>query len=273
MSEVTGTFHCPACAARFTWKPQYAGRKMRCKCGKVFAPAEPQPAAAAAGAAPDFDSYDFTEDTAAPAATRAPVHAAATAPAPAAPAPESLAALYGRKSRFAPAEESEPEEGSNLKNIYIPLVLLALGLGLRITQLVYANANRANKWAATGDVAPNPGRAVLLSLCEMVIATAIMMGGAFLSAMLLNINFGPVGKAALKLGAIAVFATGLAAWVAVFDQDRHSVTGLAVALHIVVIIYWIAMAYFFSLELQETLLTVAIISVVQAMGMCVLWRA
>jgi len=277
MSEVTGTFHCPACAAAFTWKPQYAGRRMRCKCGNVFAPAEPQPVEVEA------DPYAVIEE-AAPARVKQTVAPVIHAPAPprAAPVepaqngavPASFAMLYGRKSRYAADQDrAEPEEGSNLKNIYIPIVLLALGLGMRVTQLVYANANRANKWSATGDAAPNPTRAVLLAACEMVIATTILVGGAVVSALVLNINFGPVGKAGLKLAATAVFATGVAGWVAVFDQDRYSVTGLIVALHLVVIMYWIAMAYFFSLELQETMLTVSIISLVQAAGMCALWKA
>ena len=274
MSEATGTFHCPACAAAFTWKPQYAGRRMRCKCGQVFAPAEPNPL-------DDADAYAVTEDatpeparrTVAPVIQPPPPPAAAPAePAQGGAVPASFAMMYGRRSRYA-QEQAEPEEGSNFKNIYLPLVLLALGLGLRVTQLVYANADRGNKWAAVGEAAPTPGRAALLAVCEMVIATAIIAGGAMLSAVVLNINFGPVGKAGLKLAAIAVFATGVASWVTVFDRDRYSVTGLIVALHLVVIIYWIAMAWFFSLELQETLLTVAIISLVQAAGMCVLWRA
>jgi hypothetical protein len=188
--------------------------------------------------------------------------------------PASAVAFYARKSRYASeAENAEPEEGSNLKNVYVPLVLLAVGLGLRVSQLVYANANRSNKWAATGDAVAQPGRAVLLALCELVISTTIMVCGATVAAMVLDINFGPIGKAGLKLAATAVFATGVAGWVAIFDPARHSITGLAVALHIVVIIYWIALAFFFSLELQETMLTVAIISFIQSAGMCVLWRA
>jgi len=290
MSEATGTFYCPRCAASFAWKPQYAGRKTRCKCGEVFVPAEP---VVQLEEELEADPYGLTEDAAPPPARRTvvvapqppptslPSHAPAAAvaraegPHQAGVVPASVAAMYARKSsRYSSEQEnSEPEEGSNFKNLYVPMVLLALGLSLRVTQLLYANANRANKWSATGDSAAHPGKAVLLVLCEMVIATAVMVCGATVAAMLLNINFGPIAKAALKLCATAVFATGVAGWVAVFDQDRHSVAGLMVALHLVVIVYWIALAYFFSLELQETMLTVAIITLLQAGGMCALWQA
>ena len=275
MSEATGTFHCPACAAGFHWKPQYAGRKMRCKCGNVFVATEP---------AVELEEIESTVGVAGP--EPAPLAAPAPAPpprpvtrveqqTPPGVVPASVAAMYMRKSsRFAAEQDySEPEEGSNLKNIYIPLVLLAIGLGLRVTQLVYTSGQRGNKWAGTTEVVAHPGKAVLLVLCEMVIGTGVMVGGAAVAGMLLNINFGPVAKAALKLCATAVFATGVAGWVTVFDTDRFSITGMAVALHLVIIIYWIALAYFFSLELQETMLTVAIISLLQAAGMCALWRA
>ena len=288
MSQASGTFHCPACAAAFAWKPHYAGRKTRCKCGEVFVPAGPQAAPAPApapGPNPLDEDYAVGEELAPAPATRtavAPRPQPPPQPPPQQPVyddpgvvPASVAALYGRRpGRYAAeAVDSDTEDGTPVKTLYIPLAMLGVGLAMRVTQLVYANANRAAKWAATGDAAVRPGRAILLALCETVIAAFIMACGAFVAAMLLNINFGSVGKAALKLAGIAIFATGVAGWVAVFDQGRHSVAGLAIALHLVVIIYWLAVGYLFSLELQETLLTVAIISLLQAAVMCVLWKA
>src|SRR5215208_4653479 len=61
-------FLCPGCGASFGWKPQYAGRKIRCKCGQVFVP--PDPATAAAVEEPD--PYDLNDDLA-KAASAAPV--------------------------------------------------------------------------------------------------------------------------------------------------------------------------------------------------------
>src|SRR5215217_3444706 len=68
MSEATGTFHCPRCAASFAWKPQYAGRKTRCKCGEVFVPAEPptEPLVQLEEEL-EADPYGLTEDAAPPA--------------------------------------------------------------------------------------------------------------------------------------------------------------------------------------------------------------
>jgi hypothetical protein len=42
MSPEHPTITCPKCARPATWKPEYAGRKAKCKCGQVFRyPAQP----------------------------------------------------------------------------------------------------------------------------------------------------------------------------------------------------------------------------------------
>jgi hypothetical protein len=263
-------FLCPGCRASFGWKPQYAGRKIRCKCGQVFLPPDP-PAAQASEAEPDL--YDVSGDAAAPAPTHQAVTAQVAAPTGAPPVNrlDGVAALYGHRARRVAQQEAADAEGTALKDLYIPLALLALGLGLRVAQLLVANANRANKWGGHVDAAGNPTRAVLFAACQLIIACAVMVAGATVAAMVLNLNLGTVGRAGLKLCAIAVFGAGVASWVAVFDQDRNSVTGLMIALHVVVIINWIGFAYLFALELQETLLAVAIISVLHAAATCALW--
>lgn len=270
MSSEGFRFLCPGCRASFGWKPQYAGRKIRCKCRQVFVPPDPS----SAQPPPEPDPYDV--DTLAPPASAAPQRSAPV-PAPAAASTDRLAgvaSLYASHRARPVVQDSEAVvEGSPLKDLYIPLVLLALGLGLRIVQLLVANESRANKWG--GDVA-TPGdarKAVLMAVLQMIISGGLMIAGATLAATVLNLNLGSIGKAALKLCGIAVFATGVASWVAVFDQDRNSVTGLMIALHIVVIIYWIGFAYLFALELQETLLAVAIISLLHAAATCALWKA
>ena len=281
-------FKCPGCGAGFGWKPQYAGRKIRCKCGQVFMP--PDPAAVAAVDVSEPDPYALSDDATPPppAATVAarrpqPVNQVISPPAaavshsarPADPSvlPASVTALYPRRTRQVVQEEAAEVEGSPLKDLYVPLALLALGLGLRVAQLLVANNNRSNKWGGDVNTPDDAKRAVLLAVFQMVIASGVMIAGAVLAATILNLNLGSIGKAGLKLCSIAVFAAGVASWVAIFDRDRHSITGLMVALHIVVITYWIGLVYLFSLELQETLLAVSIISLLHAASTCALWKA
>ena len=185
-----------------------------------------------------------------------------------------VAALYpGRRARPVTEEADDEREGSALRDLYVPIALLVLGLGMRVVQLVVANENRANKWGGEVATPDDPVKAVLLAVFQMVISGGVMIAGATLAATILNLNFGSLGRAALKLCGLAVFATGVASWVAVFDQDRYSVTGLMVALHIVVIIYWVGFTFLFALDLQETLLAVSIISLMHAAATCALWKA
>jgi hypothetical protein len=313
MSNETGfRFLCPGCGASFGWKPQYAGRKIRCKCGQVFMP--PDPAAAQDSAPAEPDPYDVNDDAAAPAprpaaahrappmrpAAAAPAHAPMQAPmhptmdptahaaapvppaAPAAAPPahaeartslSGVAALYpARRAKVMTEEADAAVEGSPLKDLYIPIALLVLGLGLRVAQLLVANESRANKWGGDVQTPDDPRKVVLMAVFQMIISGGVMIAGATLAATVLNLNLGSLGKAALKLCAIAVFATGVASWVAIFDQDKYSVTGLMVALHIVVIIYWVGFFYLFALDLQETMLAVAIIALLHAAATCALWK-
>ena len=286
-------FLCPGCGASFGWKPQYAGRKIRCKCGQVFVPPDP----AAAGPAEEPDPYDVNDDPPpmarrpvprpAPVAThhpdpvRATVHAAAAPPSAVAPTPvhgpdalAGVAALYpGRRARPVQEEDDAAREGSALKDLYLPIAMLVVGLGLRVAQLLAANELRGNKWGGEVATPGDPARAVLLAVFQMVISGGVMIAGATLAATILNLNYGSLGRAALKLCAIAVFATGVASWAAVFDQDQHSVRGLVLALHVVVIIYWIGFTVLFALDLQETMLAVAIITLMHAAATCALWKA
>src|SRR5688572_24147934 len=137
MSGETGyRFLCPGCSASFGWKPQYAGRRIRCKCGQVFVPPDPDAALAASQAEPD--PYDVSGDAPPPrpvsppprtqmsvsagrgAAGQVPVHATTAAPvaapqahqaAPATTIP-SVAALYpGRRARPVAEAAGDDVEG------------------------------------------------------------------------------------------------------------------------------------------------------------------
>src|SRR5215211_4439919 len=95
-----GLISCPACAASYPWKPQLAGKKVRCKCGKLFEAKPPRALPAQPAEEPDVFALD--EDsayTAMPAKKKMPTRippgaAAAATMAPSAPAAPDLAAAY-----------------------------------------------------------------------------------------------------------------------------------------------------------------------------------
>lgn len=55
MADTTlGTFSCEGCGKQYAWKPELAGRAVKCRCGAVMrAPAEPPP--------PDDALYGMTD--------------------------------------------------------------------------------------------------------------------------------------------------------------------------------------------------------------------
>jgi hypothetical protein len=217
--------------------------------------------------------YDLA-DTPAPAVRqRAPV-AAPAGRSPVTAAEASVAERYPHRTIKPVAEEPDTVHSTSaVRNFVIPIVLLSLGLGLRVAQLTYANEGHGNRWAGNLATPGGAGKAVLLVAVEMIAASTIMGIGAVLAALTLGVEFGPVGRAALKLSASAVFAIGVASWIALFDQDAYSVAGLVLALHVMVILNWLTLGFFFKVELQELLLTVAIVTALHALAIAALWRA
>ncbi len=188
--------------------------------------------------------------------------------------PTSIVSRYPHRTIKPVTEEVDPRDGvSPMRNLVVPIVLLSVGLGLRIAQLLYANEGHGNRWAGNVGTPTGLGKALALVSFEMIIASAIMGLGAVIAAMMLGVEFGPIGRAALKLCSAAVFSVGVASWVALFDQDRYSIGGLALALHVMVVLNWISLGYFFRMELQELLLTVAIVTALHAVAMAALWRS
>ena len=260
MSSTTSSsnaFLCPACGARFAWKPDLAGRKVRCKCGTDFAvPFAPGEAGTAA-------------INLAPAG---PAAAAPARPAAAVGVPSQYAHNAGLMPKQYTAEPEDPSATpSALKDLYVPPVLIVVGAVLRLVQLMFLSETGGNQWGGAAEAPRGFAVAVGLILCETVVTVAVMLGGALLSFRIMDVELGSLGRAAFKLLALAVFAAGTASLTAVIDRDRYSVAGLVLAWHVMIVLYWIGFAFFFSLGLQETVLTVAIVGVLQALVFLGMW--
>jgi len=124
MSEDSGPkFNCPACGKEYTWKPQLAGKKGKCKCGSVMVVPAKAPRAKVAVPEPEEDTYDIAGPSSEPSADAddMPVAApppyapsAATTPPPYKPGASAAAAAVasspasesgGRELRWAPARK------------------------------------------------------------------------------------------------------------------------------------------------------------------------
>src|SRR5437016_2337576 len=93
------TFACPQCGKRFTWKPQYTGRKVSCGCGRVF-----EAMLGFEGAELTGDAYDVAAD----APVNAPAGVAKASPPRRVPPPSvPAAAAYPRHKRAAAVESDD----------------------------------------------------------------------------------------------------------------------------------------------------------------------
>lgn len=168
----------------------------------------------------------------------------------------SHASLYGARRRRVTDEEAK-REGSAFRDFYFPLMLLILGLAAWIGQALFRPLGKS------------PGAGLVVSLILLVFGVVIMLAGVFVAAKMLSINFGSSGSAAFKLVATAI--CGSAAFAIFASVNLQSAGGPIVGWHALILVYIIAFKTMFDLDLQETLLSVGIIGILQAIAAIVLF--
>lgn len=243
--SVNRTFACPTCRAEHTWRAEVAGKPFQCRCGATFIPP-------VSSSQRSFDvvqefSAEFTDDDM-PGASPKPLSAA-----------EERLKMYGRRQLRRPDADDESED-SPLKSFWIPAAMIATGVVIWFGQAVFSPFN--------------PGRgvgvALLLTVFLIVVNLAAMLAAAWLAARLLSLNFGSPAKAAIKLLAIAFLAGAVFALVASFDPQ--SIHGPILAWNATILIYWMGFHWLFDLDLQETLLAVAVVALMQAGTSCIILK-
>lgn len=237
------TFACPKCRKRFTWKPQYQGRKVSCNCGRTF-----EASLGLEGLVPQGDAYDV----------HAPESAAPPAPATirSASPNSSITSLYPQRNRAAPAPVSEqenldPEAANPLLHIYVPWALLVIGIGGWLGQTAHLAEGRSMT------------AALLRVIIEVHLHAGVMLGGAYIAAMVMGVNFGTLWRAAVKLAGIAVFSGAIAALAASLDKSPDGIRGMVLGMHAALLLYFALFYALFDLDLQESLTTVIIVWAMQ----------
>jgi hypothetical protein len=261
MNTSTTRFSCPNCGKTFPWKDELAGKQVRCTCGNVFAAAlqylaqrKPEDIKEAP------EAFDLYTDAPAPAmrTTRAPQAEFDDTEQPAAPAkPTAFSNYPTRKSRRVEPEPVEETGPSPWKDLYAPIILVVCGLV---------------GWIVLGVVFPmpnfSPAKTLVAGGVTVLTNIVILFMAIFVAAFLLSVNFGSPKSATFKLLGMSLFVSAL--FLGCVRLDYPDIRGAIVGLHAVVFCYWILFANLFELEMQETLITVAIIGLLQAMAGCVL---
>lgn len=249
MSDVTAErFTCDACGKTYAWKPELAGRRVKCKCGSTISvPRESAPQE------PD-DMYDLAPSDEPVKPKRPPTQAIPGAPT--ASTARSAALAYQ-----APPTRRDPMSTAALldmkRDVYVPAALLAAGV------IAYL-ACYAFRYHLTGY-----GIAVTsIGLLIMTVFKAVLMVGfALFLANPLGVSFGGIWTATLKLGAIAVFSDGITTWV---DLAVARMSGGAfgsgifgygmMSFPIAMGIYWVLLIYLFSMDSGDSWMVVILLS-------------
>lgn len=142
-------------------------------------------------------------------------------------------------------EESDPEFSIS-RDLVAPIVLLVLGVGMRFVEVPFDRSLPGGSLAG----------ALAITVFQIVLTVALMLGGVLISARILMTNFGLVGTAILKLCGIAIFAWASAMFIVAFSD--YDIRGFVVAINALFLIYFACFWTLFSLDLQEALVTTTI---------------
>jgi hypothetical protein len=271
MAEAVGSsankFKCDGCGRSYTWKPELAGRRVKCKCGQVMSVPKESPAAAQDD---NDDALYALADIEEKASKNQPVMVVEAPVTPAKPKAKSGGgggrggAGVGLKAAGVPlAYQSGPtrferERGDvtmdMTRDVYAPLVLLVFGLGIYVTY--YAVHYHLT---GTGIAFTTLGLGIMTAF-----KAALLIGFALVAAGPLGVSFGSPLTAVLKLAALAVFADGVTTWV---DAGVASMAGGAggmsslISFPIALAIYWTLLIYLFSMDPGDSWMVVVLLAV------------
>lgn len=242
MSEAGNTYGCRSCGKRYPWSAHRAGQKLLCSCGRpMTVPAEPSadpPTAASASA----DGI--------PAAVQN-LTSAADAP------PRIL--RYQRQSADPAPNWRDAIRGSEFRHLILPIAFIALAISVRTGMVLFSNTSGASHTLVS----------LALVAATMALNVVVMLIGVGVVAHFTGADLGPLPIVILKLAACALLGS-VAMGIGV-QLEMKGVSGGIVAIHALVLLYWMLFCIFFDLDLQETLFAVALVGLMQAGTMCILW--
>ena len=175
-----------------------------------------------------------------------------------APPSELITALYPQRKRGVARDRAaedqanvDPEAANPLLHTYLPYALLVIGIGGRLGETAHATEGTSMTLA------------FVRVIIELHVGAAVMLGGAYIAAAVMGVNFGSLSRASVKLAAISVFTSALASLAASIDKSPYGIRGLVLGMHVALLLYFALFYAFFDLDLQESLTTVLIVWALQ----------
>lgn len=256
------TFTCGGCSKSYKWKPELAGKKVRCKCGQVIEVPQAAPAE-------DADLYDLAPDPTPakppkpsnlsnpadpsnpPRVVSQPVPGAAAAAAPAAPIlayhrPSPVAAATSGPRRAA-NDELLNQIGSPVRDLYVPIALAILGVVL--TYIHYMVMENESFTVASVYV-----------FGTTVINLVFIFLGLLAAVKWMDLGLGPIGTAAIKIVGIAIFPGSVSLLLGNFSLGGGA---FYFSLTASLLITYGLLSAFFDMDLGEAMMATSLIWVIQ----------
>ncbi len=253
MSEATAArFSCGGCNKTYAWKPELAGKRVKCKCGQILD--VPQ-----ATAQDEEDALYDLAPSEEPVKPKRPAARPIPATAGATPAAQSNSAMLAYQSAPTGRDRMSAQTLMEMKrDVYVPVALLAAGVILYIGCYAF-------RYHLTGFGIAVTGIGLLLLTA---LKAALMIGFALVLATPLGVSFGGIWTATLKLAAIAVFCDGVTAWI---DLAVTKMTGGVfnnggifygfISWPVALGIYWSLLIYLFSMDPGDSWTVVVLLAI------------
>lgn len=174
-----------------------------------------------------------------------------TAPPKSVTIPGSALASIGVSPITQALEGREDEVGDGrFINLWLPLVLIVLGVGVRFIEQIYFTGN-----ATAGFVA-----AATYVGIDLVLTIPLLLVAMILAVKILDVAFGPLGQALFKMVAVVL---GPAAIGAIIAYLIGGLMGEFAGWFVSFCAYWVLLSVLFDLEGLEALYLIVIISLLQ----------
>jgi hypothetical protein len=252
------TFSCSSCGATYPWSASKAGKKAKCKCGAVVlipasAPTPVHSGGGSEGEESDGDGFNLfalkpDAVTLAPEASlpvRPPPVVVSAAPAPAARAGKPKQTLDYRSGKTEKGDALE----ANVRNLYSPLIVLAIGIALEISTNVYFTPSK--------NVMLRGATVSVIVAVLMTFNVIIMSAGIAIAAKFREIDLRPFHFTILKLAAVAIMPSALLDLAMV--PLGHVPMGWILAWIVSFSAYFMLIGFFFDLDQEDTWYLVKII--------------
>lgn len=250
-----GDFHaCRHCGGLHAWSARCAGQRLMCACGKLItvpdAPQQVDPAKIA----------EYRDGAAA-----VPTSTEEIAKLPVAQAHVPSPSEGKRVLRYQPQELDVPDwresiRGSEFRHLILPLLFIVLAIAIRFGMVLLAGSS------GTGHTMLSLG----LVLATMALNVITLFVGVGAVATFMGSELGALPVTLIKLTAVAMLDSVILGFGA--QLEMHGTMGGYLAVHAVALVNFMLFPLFFELDLQESLFAVAVVGLLQAATMCILWQ-